>query len=121
MKRTDEKPRSPSVARGRNFLRGRMSAPARGSILRGYRIISSAFLLFPLLLAPTPGSAQSRPSYDRVDIGAFDPDAWNGIEFLAQAFHQPANFALRVGSQSAKSGGTFVEGADINNDIGEVG
>src|SRR3954462_6413470 len=77
-----------------------------------------SLLLFALVLLPKLVASQS---YDRVDIGSFDPDAWNGIVFLAQAFHQPSGFALRIGSQSAKSGGTFVDGMAIDSNIGEVG
>jgi hypothetical protein len=83
--------------------------------------VSSVLSLLVLVLQPGLCSAQSKPSFDRVEVGSFDPDAWNGIEFLAQAFHQPAGFALRVGSQSAKSGGTFVDGPAIDNAVGEVG
>lgn len=72
------------------------------------------------VLALLPNRAGSQ-SYDRVDIGSFDPDSWNGIVFLAQAFHQQSGFALRIGSQSAKSGGTFVDGTAIDSNIGEVG
>jgi len=73
-----------------------------------------------ILLVSTAVYAQN-PSYERVDIGSFDPDAWNGIVFLAKAFQQPTGFALRIGSQSAKSGGTFVDGPAIDKNIGEVG
>ncbi len=78
----------------------------------------AAFLLSALLIAPSLTAGQS---YDRIDVGAFDPAAWNGIVFLAQAFHQPSGFALRIGSQSAKSGGNFVEGMAVDSNIGEVG
>ena len=43
---------------------------------------------------------QSTPHFDSVAIDALDPEAWNGIVFLARAFNQPAPFALRVGSAS---------------------
>src|SRR3989442_12036309 len=33
---------------------------------------------------------QSTPEYDSVAIESLDPDAWNGIMFLAKAFKQPA-------------------------------
>jgi hypothetical protein len=73
-----------------------------------------------LALAIIPNLAMGQ-SYDRVDVGAFDPTAWNGIVFLAQAFHQPSGFALRIGSLSAKSGGNFIEGMSVESNIGEVG
>jgi hypothetical protein len=52
-----------------------------------------------------------------VSIGALDPDAWNGIVFLAKAVQHPASFALRFGSRS----GSFLDGSDIFNAIAEVG
>lgn len=87
----------------------------------GVKRFSGARIAVPLFAIAIMTNLAAGQSYDRVDVGAFDPDAWNGIVFLAQAFHQPAGFALRVGSQSAKSGGTFVDGTAIDNDIGEVG
>jgi hypothetical protein len=60
---------------------------------------------------------QSTPRFDPVVIDALDPDAWNGVVFLARAFNQPAPFALRVGSRS----GGFLEGNEIFYAIGEVG
>src|SRR5258708_271890 len=78
----------------------------------------NAVLALALAIIPSLAMGQS---YDRVDVGAFDPTAWNGIVFLAQAFHQPSGFALRIGSLSAKSGGNFVEGMSVESNIGEVG
>lgn len=74
-----------------------------------------------LVLFTSSLAVGQNPSFERVDIGAYDPDAWNGIVFLTHAFHQSANFALRIGSQSSKSGGTFLDGTAVNDDIGEVG
>lgn len=78
----------------------------------------TAVLAFALAIISSLAAGQS---YDRVDVGAFDPKAWNGIVFLAQAFHQPSGFAMRIGSLSAKSGGNFVEGMSVDSNIGEVG
>ena len=110
----------------KTLLKSHSKSPNKGP--RGERririhrkMVGHGLALFIALLAATLCFCQSNPSYDRVDIAALDPDAWNGIVFLAQAFHQPAGFAIRVGSQSAKSGGTFVDGAAIDNNIGEVG
>ncbi len=61
--------------------------------------------------------SQSSPAFDSVSIGALDPDAWNGIVFLAKAFQQPAFFALRLGSRS----GNFLDGSDIFNAVAQVG
>ena len=75
--------------------------------------------LFLVILAGSTASlfGQSKPSFDSVAIGAFDPQAWNGIVFLARARQQPANFALRIGSKS----GAFLDGDDIFNAVSEVG
>ena len=60
---------------------------------------------------------QSSPSYDSVTIGALDPDAWNGVFFLARAFNQPTPFALRFGSWHWK----FLDGTQIYDAVSEVG
>jgi hypothetical protein len=78
------------------------------------------FLILCLfMLCPTVGPAfgQSTPHFDNVAIDALDPDAWNGIVFLARAFNQPAPFALRMGSRS----GRFLDGDEIFDAVGEVG
>ena len=76
-------------------------------------------ILFSFLLCMARGDAlgQSAPYFDNVAIDALDPDAWNGIVFLARAFNQPAPFALRVGSRS----GGFLDGNEIFDAVGEVG
>lgn len=71
-----------------------------------------------LILIGTWCFGQAAPAFESVRIGAFDAGAWNGVVFLGRAFHQPANFALRVGSQS---GGSFVDGSEIFDAVGEVG
>jgi hypothetical protein len=81
----------------------------------------SVFVFLFVLAGTGLGVAPTSPSYDHVDVGSFDPDAWNGIVFLAKAFNQPAAFAVRVGSQSAKAGGSFVDGSDVDKGIAEVG
>jgi hypothetical protein len=76
------------------------------------------------ILASVPCAAQTQPGFDTVEIGAFDADAWNGLVFLAKAFHQPAPFALRVGSQLGRTppyGGTFLDGGAVFAAISEVG
>ena len=61
--------------------------------------------------------AQSRPTFDSVEIDALDPDAWNGIVFLAKAYQQPAYFALRLGSRYGK----FLDGKEVFDAVAEVG
>jgi hypothetical protein len=70
-----------------------------------------------LCLTLRPAFGQSTPRFDNVSIDALDPEAWNGIVFLARAFNQPAPFALRVGSRS----GGFLDGNAIFHAVGEVG
>jgi hypothetical protein len=60
---------------------------------------------------------QGTPHFDSVAIDALDPDAWNGVVFLARAFNQPTPFALRVGSRS----GDFLDGDKIFDAVREVG
>ena len=80
--------------------------------------VSSWILFFCLLCGPGGNAvAQSASRFDQVEIDALDPDAWNGIVFLAKAFNQPAPFALRVGSRS----GGFLDGSEIFDAVREVG
>ena len=74
-------------------------------------------LFFFLLCGAGEAYGQTAPGFDRVEIDALDPDAWNGIVFLADAFNQPAPFALRAGSRS----GGFLDGSEIFDAVGEVG
>jgi hypothetical protein len=55
--------------------------------------------------------------FERIHIGALDPDSWNGLLFLGKAFNQPVPFGLRIGSRS----GNFLDGGDIFDAVGEVG
>jgi hypothetical protein len=57
------------------------------------------------------------PSFESVVIDALDPDAWNGVVFLAKAYRQPAYFALRVGSRAT----SFLDGEGVFDAVGEVG
>jgi hypothetical protein len=77
------------------------------------------FLLLTLaLFAGGPQTlAQSKPTFDSVEIDALDPDAWNGIVFLAKAYQQPAHFALRLGSRYSK----FLDGKEVFDAVAEVG
>ncbi|HEX5483765.1 MAG TPA: hypothetical protein VFZ08_14170, partial [Terriglobia bacterium] len=86
------------------------------AIGRWQRCLFLVFLLSVMAGALCLGQAQ--PTFDSVKVGAFDPEAWNGVVFLAQAFHQPATFAVRVGSQR---GGGFLDGGEIYGAVSEVG
>jgi len=86
---------------------------------KGITGCSFSLVLLALTICILPGHSygQSSPSYDSVAIEALDPDAWNGVVFLAKAFHQPVSFALRVGSRS----GGFLDGDKIFDAVREVG
>jgi len=71
-----------------------------------------------LSFSAATGFGQARPAFESVRIGAFDADAWNGVVFLSRAFHQPADFALRVGSQR---GSGFLDGNAIFDAVSKVG
>jgi len=60
---------------------------------------------------------QAEPRFDRVVIESLDPDAWNGVVFMAKAYHQQIAFGLRVGSRR----GHFLDGEKIFNAVSEVG
>jgi hypothetical protein len=60
---------------------------------------------------------QGGPRFDRVLIEALDPDAWNGVVFLAKAYQQQISFGLRVGSRR----GQFLDGEKIFHAVSEVG
>lgn len=78
---------------------------------------SSVLLALTICILPGPSYGQSSPKFDSVSIEAFDADAWNGVIFLARAFHQPTPFGLRVGSRSSG----FLDGEKIFDAVGEVG
>ncbi len=61
--------------------------------------------------------AQSEPHFDRVVIDSLDPDAWNGVVFMAKAYQQQISFALRMGSRRNE----FEDGEKIFDEVSEVG
>lgn len=73
--------------------------------------------LLALLLLPVSLAAQMRPELSAVHIGAFDPDAWNGIMFESKAYGQRIPFAIRFGSKVD----TFVDGDRIFRVVSLVG
>ena len=91
-----------------------LSIRKKGASPRGL----AALLLFLAFSLPSANSfGQTSPKFDRVRIGALDPTAWNGVFFLARAFHQPTPFALRFGSWHKG----FLDGEDIYDAASEVG
>src|SRR5579862_3499864 len=77
----------------------------------------SICLFLASLAATLPALAQNKPGYDSVQIDSLDPDAWNGIVFLAKAYKQPAFFALRLGSRYS----VFLDGEQVFDTITELG
>ena len=81
---------------------------------------STFFLAFSVTLILALRSSflsAQQPKFDSVKIDALDPDAWNGLVFLARAYQQPAYFALRVGSR----GRSYESGSEIFNYVREIG
>jgi len=74
-------------------------------------------LLTPGLSAQENKSALAEPRFDRVVIESLDPAAWNGVVFMANAYHQKISFALRMGSRR----GDFLDGEKIFHAVSEVG
>ena len=86
-----------------------------GSLLRCGFYLIALLLMFSVSLLSW-GETQAE-SFERVSIGAFDPDAWNGVVFDSKAYGQPLVFALRIGSK----GGSFLDGERIFDAVSEVG
>jgi hypothetical protein len=77
-----------------------------------------AILIFTQnLCAQESKGAQGEPRFDRVVIESLDPDAWNGVVFMAKAYQQQISFALRVASR----GGDLLDGEKIFTAVSEVG
>jgi hypothetical protein len=94
-----------------------MSAPFLRRCARHNRSFFMAFLAVVLLALNTQIARAQQPQFDSISIDALDPDAWNGIVFLARAYQQPAYFALRVGSR----GRSYESGSEIFNYVREIG
>jgi Trehalase len=92
-------------------------APAAqmAAITSGLRsVIACVILAIPL--SAVPQTLQADP-FDHVAIGAFDPNAWNGLVFDATAYGQHLPFAMRIGSKS----GSFLDGEKIFDAVSQVG
>lgn len=74
------------------------------------------FLSIPLLLMGQKKQSD-HDVFDKMYVGAFDPDAWNGIVFDGTAYGQQVPFAIRVGSKS----GRFLDGERIFDAVSTVG
>ena len=73
------------------------------------------FLSVPLFLMGQ--GKNDRDVFDKMYVGAFDPDAWNGIVFDGTAYGQRVPFGIRVGSKS----GRFLDGERIFDAVSTVG
>jgi hypothetical protein len=80
--------------------------------------LAAAFLPPHLMRAQERGSTPGERRFDRVVIEALDPDAWNGVVFMANAYQQQVSFALRVGSRRDD----FLDGGEkMFSAVSEVG
>ncbi|MGO8788651.1 MAG: MGH1-like glycoside hydrolase domain-containing protein [Terriglobia bacterium] len=86
---------------------------------RVYLILTllAVFCLTCGLFAQERATAQNEPRFDRVVIESLDPDAWNGVVFMAKAYQQQISFGLRVGSHR----GHLLDGEKIFGAVSEVG
>jgi Mannosylglycerate hydrolase MGH1-like glycoside hydrolase domain len=87
----------------------------------GWVLAAFACALFvpsAMLGQPQAQAVQKAPLFERVRIDALDPDSWNGVVFLAKAYGQSSNFALRFGTFSVN---TFIDGPLVLDEVREVG
>jgi hypothetical protein len=78
-------------------------------------VLLSLLLSVPCFLIGQEGN--DRDVFEKMFVGAFDPDAWNGIVFDGTAHGQRLPFAIRVGSKS----GRFLDGERIFDAVSTVG
>jgi hypothetical protein len=97
------------------------STSQRDSQHRGLIKLSIAVLLFFLFLSLPcfliGQEENDRDVFEKMFVGAFDPDAWNGIVFDGTAHGQRLPFGIRVGSKS----GRFLDGERIFDAVSTVG
>ena len=80
--------------------------------------LSVAVLLFLSVPRLLIGQGRNdRDVFDKMFVGAFDPDAWNGIVFDGAAYGQRLPFAIRLGSKN----GRFLDGERIFDAVSTVG
>jgi hypothetical protein len=72
-------------------------------------------LIVPLSLAAHEPTQEGE--FESVSIGAFDPEAWNGIVFESKAYGQRLPFAIRIGSKASN----FLDGNRIFSAVSLVG
>ena len=89
---------------------------------RGTTFITKPYLILVIfvLVGRVLAAAQQAPNteaFERISIGAYDYDAWNGVVFDAAAFGQRLPFAMRVGSKAD----TFLDGDRVFDAVSEVG
>lgn len=78
-------------------------------------------MLLLLAVCPTLMSQE----LETISVGAIAPEDWAGIDFVARAYGQTADFGFRIASRErigrAPAGGTFVDGWQIMDRVSEVG
>ena len=89
------------------------------AIEAGYRLRACyvALLLFLIPVSLIGQNKTSQDVFEKMLVGAFDPDAWNGIVFDATAYGQRLPFAIRVGSKTDR----FLDGDRIFDAVSTVG
>jgi hypothetical protein len=101
-------------------MRNTKSLIVTNAVEPGYRLTACCVALLLLFLIPVSLMGQNEGSQDvfeKMFVGAFDPDAWNGIVFDATAYGQRLPFAIRVGSKT----GRFLDGDRIFDAVSTVG
>ena len=91
--------------------------PSRSEHARSIAAFLAVVFLAPSVLAQQRVTGQGDPRFDRVVIESLDPDAWNGVVFMAKAYGQQISFGVRVGSRR----GRFLDGSKIFGAVSEVG
>ena len=101
-------------------MRDSNSLVATEAIKATYRLKACYVALLLLFLIPVSLKGQieiSQDVFEKMSVGAFDPDAWNGIVFDGTAYGQQLPFAIRLGSKS----GNFLDGERIFDAVSTVG
>src|ERR1700719_1572802 len=108
------------MTRSERWMRNTNSLTAAEAIEPGDRLRACyvALFLFFLIPASLMGQNEKGPDvFEKMFVGAYDPDAWNGIVFDATAYGQRLPFAIRVGSKTDR----FLDGDRIFDAVSAVG
>jgi hypothetical protein len=86
-------------------------------VVNPFLVLLTLLLLTRGLLVQAREMPKRGPRFDRVVIESLDPDAWNGVVFIAKASQQQISFGLRGGARRDQ----FLDGGKIFNAVSEVG